>query len=77
MCNFPPTERGNGGVTLWTRSDPERHRHVLRFCPLELLTISRFLETVIWIVMGSVYVYRVTEFLQSESSINHKTLGTT
>ena len=44
---------------------------------LEALTVSRFFETVIRIMMRRVDVYRVSKFLQSKSSIDHKAFGTT
>ena len=47
------------------------------FCRLEALTVSCFLETVIGIMVRRVDVYRVTKFLQSESSIDYKAFGTT
>ena len=43
---------------------------------LEVLTVSRFLEAVIRIVMRGVNVYRMSKFLQAESSIDDKAFGT-
>ena len=48
-----------------------------RFYRLEALTVSCFLETVIGIVMRGVDVYRMSKFLQPESSIDHKAFGAT
>ena len=44
---------------------------------LETLTVSCFLETVIGIVVRGVDVYRMSKFLQPESSIDHKAFGAT
>lgn len=43
----------------------------------ETLTVSCFLETVIGIVVRGVDVYRMSKFLQPESSIDHKAFGAT
>ena len=43
---------------------------------LELLTVFRFFETVVWIVVGGVYIYLMSKFLQPESSIDHKPFST-
>jgi hypothetical protein len=77
MWSLPPIDRGNGGFTWRIRRVPGRHQRAFAaFGGLEALTVPGFLETVAGIVMGGVDVYRVSQFLQSEGSIDDEALGT-